>query len=147
MEERKNWRKNPSYGFVARPSKNPDGTLNLNKWECVIPGKEGTSWMGGFYKMDMIFGEDYPNRAPSCKFNPPIFHVNIYSTGSVCTSFLNQDWHRDTTVKQILLGIQDLLDAPNIESPACSEAYDCYCDCIIKYNDRIRAQAQKFSTI
>jgi hypothetical protein len=28
-------------GFVARPTKNPDGTLNLLNWECAIPGKKG----------------------------------------------------------------------------------------------------------
>ena len=30
-------------GFVARPTKNPDGTLNLFNWECAIPGKKGVS--------------------------------------------------------------------------------------------------------
>lgn len=30
-------------GFVARPAKNPDGTLNLLNWECAIPGKKGVS--------------------------------------------------------------------------------------------------------
>lgn len=28
-------------GFVARPVKNLDGTLNLMSWECAIPGKKG----------------------------------------------------------------------------------------------------------
>jgi len=28
-------------GFVAKPSKNADGTLNLLNWECLIPGKKG----------------------------------------------------------------------------------------------------------
>ena len=28
-------------GFVAKPVKNPDGTLNLLNWECKIPGKKG----------------------------------------------------------------------------------------------------------
>jgi ubiquitin-conjugating enzyme E2 I len=37
-EERKAWRKDHPFGFVARPSKNPDGTLNLMNWECAIPG-------------------------------------------------------------------------------------------------------------
>lgn len=30
-------------GFIARPTKNPDGTLNLMNWECAIPGKKGVS--------------------------------------------------------------------------------------------------------
>lgn len=32
-----------SQGFIARPTKNPDGTLNLMNWECAIPGKKGVS--------------------------------------------------------------------------------------------------------
>lgn len=30
-----------SQGFVAVPTKNPDGTMNLMNWECAIPGKKG----------------------------------------------------------------------------------------------------------
>lgn len=30
-------------GFVARPTKNNDGTLNLMNWECAIPGKKNVS--------------------------------------------------------------------------------------------------------
>ena len=30
-------------GFVARPTKSADGTLNLMNWECGIPGKKGVS--------------------------------------------------------------------------------------------------------
>jgi len=40
-EERKAWRKDHPFGFVARPTKKDDGTLNLMNWECVIPGKKG----------------------------------------------------------------------------------------------------------
>jgi hypothetical protein len=32
-----------SQGFVAVPTKNPDGTMNLMNWECAIPGKKGVS--------------------------------------------------------------------------------------------------------
>ena len=30
-------------GFVAKPTKNTDGTLNLMAWDCYIPGKKGVS--------------------------------------------------------------------------------------------------------
>jgi hypothetical protein len=32
-------------GFVARPIKAADGTLNLMNWECGIPGKKGVCKM------------------------------------------------------------------------------------------------------
>lgn len=40
-EERKNWRKDHPPGFYAKPSKNPDNSVNLMIWETGIPGKEG----------------------------------------------------------------------------------------------------------
>ena len=54
-EERKAWRRDHPYGFVAKPVKNSDGTMNLMMWECAIPGKKNSSWEGGLYKLKMIF--------------------------------------------------------------------------------------------
>lgn len=54
-EERKAWRRDHPYGFVAKPVKAADGTLNLMVWECAIPGKKNSSWEGGLYKLKMIF--------------------------------------------------------------------------------------------
>lgn len=50
-EERKAWRKDHPFGFIAKPVQNPDGTRNLFVWECAIPGKKGTIWEGGLYKV------------------------------------------------------------------------------------------------
>nr|CCA24823.1 SUMOconjugating enzyme (SCE) putative [Albugo laibachii Nc14] len=36
---------------------------------------------------------------------------------------LNKDWKPSVTIKQILKGIQDLLDAPNMNDPAQREPY------------------------
>ena len=43
-EERKNWRRDHPYGFIARPGRNADGSTNLNTWEASIPGRAGTPW-------------------------------------------------------------------------------------------------------
>ena len=39
-EERKGWRKDHPFGFIARPMKNSDGSFNLMLWEYAIPGKK-----------------------------------------------------------------------------------------------------------
>ena len=31
-------------GFVAKPQSAADGTQNIMKWDCIIPGKAGTIW-------------------------------------------------------------------------------------------------------
>ena len=62
------------------------------------------------------------------KFTPPLFHPNVYPSGTVCLSILNEEeaWKPAITIKAILLGIQDLLDDPNPDSPAQAEAYNLF---------------------
>lgn len=59
------------------------------------------------------------------KFDPPLFHPNVYPSGTVCLSILNEEesWKPTLTVKNILLGIQRLLNEVNPDSPAQAEAY------------------------
>ncbi|KAH9663682.1 UBC core domain-containing protein [Citrus sinensis] len=124
-EERKSWRKNHPHGFVAKPETLPDGSVNLMVWHCTIPGKAGTDWEGGFFPLTLHFSEDYPSKPPKCKFPQGFFHPNVYPSGTVCLSILNEDngWRPAITVKQILVGIQDLLDQPNPADPAQTEGY------------------------
>ncbi|KAF7809851.1 soyasapogenol B glucuronide galactosyltransferase-like [Senna tora] len=145
-EERKAWRKNHPHGFVAKPETLPDGTVNLMVWHCTIPGKPGstenegrassiysgffqvtnlTDWEGGFFPLTLNFSEEYPSKPPKCKFPQGFFHPNIYPSGTVCLSILNEDsgWRPAITVKQILVGIQDLLDQPNASDPAQTDGY------------------------
>jgi len=76
----------------------------------------------------MVFKDDYPVTPPRCSFNPPLFHPNVYPTGTVCLSLLdeNKDWRPSIGIKQILSGIQELLDEPNINDAAQYDAYKCY---------------------
>lgn len=62
------------------------------------------------------------------KFVPPLFHPNVYPSGTVCLSILNEEegWKPAITIKEILLGIQSLLDEPNPESPAQADAFNLF---------------------
>ncbi|KAK0451089.1 ubiquitin-conjugating enzyme/RWD-like protein [Armillaria borealis] len=136
-EERKQWRKDHPFGFFAKPSKASDGSMNLMEWEVGIPGKSGTAWDGGLFKLTMIF--------PEGKFTPPLFHPNVYPSGTVCLSILDEEksWKPAITIKQILLGIQDLLDDPNVNDPAQSEAYTMFKNDKVAYEKKIRQQARE----
>ncbi|GKT91088.1 SUMO-conjugating enzyme [Colletotrichum tofieldiae] len=129
----KQWRKDHPFGFFAKPQRNATtGTLDLKVWECGIPGKEKTIWEGGLFKLTITF--------PEGKFVPPLFHPNVYPSGTVCLSILNEEeaWKPAITVKQILLGIQNLLDDPNPESPAQAEAYSLFKKDKAEYEKRIK---------
>lgn len=74
------------------------------------------------------------------KFTPPLFHPNVYPSGTVCLSILNEEeaWRPAITIKQILLGIQDLLNDPNPESPAQADAYNLFKKDRPAYERRVR---------
>ena len=137
-------------------------TPDLFRWECKIPGKKGVSalfiwifvllfaflqslWEGGIYKLTMEFTEDYPNKPPKCKFSPVLFHPNIYPSGTVCLSILNEDedWRPSLTIPQILLGVQDLMCNPNEKSPAQADPYVAYTQNRQEYIKRVKQQAEQ----
>uniref|UniRef100_A0A2K6U5S5 UBC core domain-containing protein n=1 Tax=Saimiri boliviensis boliviensis TaxID=39432 RepID=A0A2K6U5S5_SAIBB len=89
-QERKAWRKDHPSGFVAVPTKNPDGTMNLMNWKCAIPGKKRTPWEGGLFKLRMLFKNDYPSSPPKCTFEPPLFHPNKVSHFCGCFYFCKE---------------------------------------------------------
>lgn len=59
-EERKAWRKDHPIGFWCRPISTADGSSNIFAWEAGIPGREGTDWEGGVFKVRLDFTEEYP---------------------------------------------------------------------------------------
>ena len=151
-KERKLWRGDHPFGFVAKPVTNFDGTMNMLKWDCEIPGPKGSPWESGVYRMTIDFTCDYPvrytsvpTRPPKCIFRPVIPHPNIYPSGTVCLSILNEeeDWKPHITVKQLLMGIQKLLrDEPNVDSPAQLEPLNLYKNNRDEYNRKVKLFAQ-----
>ncbi|KAK7309181.1 hypothetical protein RJT34_05714 [Clitoria ternatea] len=149
-EERKLWRRDHPYGFVAKPDTLPDGTINLMVWNCIIPGKSGTDWEGGYFPLTMHFGEDYPMKPPKCKFPQGFFHPNVYPSGTVCWCTLDEDngWRPTITMKQILLGIQELLDQPNLVNPLQTEGFYVFMMGAMEYyRSRVLYQASQYPLI
>ena len=138
------WRKDHPFGFVAKPKKNENGTLNLMVWEFGIPGKKGTPWEGGLYRGEINFKDDFPTTPPKVRFSPPLFHPNVYPSGTVCLSLLDEekDWVSSITVKQLLLGVQRLLDEPNELDPAQAPAFHFFVNDKPRYEEKIREQAR-----
>ncbi|AAQ15703.1 ubiquitin-conjugating enzyme E2, putative [Trypanosoma equiperdum] len=121
------------------------GGLDLLEWEAGIPGKPGTPFEGGEFRLFLHFSEDYPTKPPKCVFNPVLFHPNVYPSGTVCLSILNEekDWRPSITIKQILLAIQELLDNPNINDPAQEEPFRVYTRDRQEYEERVRQEVAK----
>lgn len=103
VQERQEWKKNRLYGFYAKPGKLNDGTTDMYKWECGIPGPTESPWEGGLYELALEFPEDYPSSPPKARFKDKLFHPNIYPSGTVCLSILNEeeDWRPKLKVKDV----------------------------------------------
>jgi ubiquitin-conjugating enzyme E2 I len=150
QEERRRWRQDRPPDFIAKPVALPNGDLNLLSWDCLIPGRQGTLWEGGFYPLRLEFPRGYPAQPPLAKFVPPVPHLNVFPSGTVCVSFLHEKddaggWKPSMNVRQILLGIQNLLDSPNPASPAHQTHYDNFRLQRHVYDNNIKEWAKKWT--
>ena len=93
------------------------------------------------------FPQSYPAQPPVAKFVPPVPHVNVFPSGTVCLSILhdNEGWKPSIDLRQILVGIQGLLDSPNPESPAHEQNYLNYMQRRAVYDENIRRHAKAFT--
>ena len=106
-----------------------------------------TAWEGGTYRLIVTFSDDYPATPPACKFDPPLFHPNVFPSGKVCLSILSEDkdWVPTITIKDVLRGVQDLLDNPNLSDPAQREAHVMCKDNLQAYLAKVRALARLYA--
>lgn len=67
---------------------------------------------------------DYPNKAPICTFEPPIFHPNVdKDTGRICHPIVNQNkWAEFKSIRTLIHHMQTLIFDPNPDSPLNSNA-------------------------
>ncbi|KAJ7165626.1 ubiquitin-conjugating enzyme 9 [Mycena crocata] len=131
--------------------------VDLKQWEAHIPGVRGTPWEGGVYTLQLTFFHGLSEAIPKLRFIRPLFHVNIYPSGT--WGFV--DWEvvefgvgigfRDVWKKTkledpmrlatLLQSIQKHLNEPNTQSPAQSDAYTLIKTDPEAYQERIRTQA------
>jgi ubiquitin-conjugating enzyme E2 G1 len=115
----------PSFYSIELNDKNP------YLWNILIFGPNDTIFEGAIFKCQIIFSNEYPNKAPKFKFISEFKHPNIYIDGSICISILHDDiiqsyddediserWTPIQSVNTIVLSIISLLVSPNLNSPA-----------------------------
>lgn len=113
----------------------PDGVYTI-KMHSTMP----LNFLRESLEMRTDSGTEYPTKPPKCIFTPALFHPNVYPSGTVCLSILNEEegWKPAITIREILLGIQMLLDEVNPDSPAQADAFHLFKKDRAQYEKRIR---------
>ena len=104
---------------------------NIQEWNITMIGPPDTFYEGGFFRLKMIFPNNFPMGPPKLKFITPMYHPNVYPNGDVCISILHppgddkwgyekaeERWRPVHTINSILLSVISLFSSPNDESPA-----------------------------
>jgi len=134
------------------------GLINddLYKWNVIVEGPEGTIWEGGVFPCSLIFPYDYPNNPPQMTFKTAGFwHPNVFRDGRVCISILHtpdessgneplsEKWRPVLGVEQVLVSVLSMLNEPNCNSPANSEASIQYREDPEAYRQCVRALVRR----
>ncbi|CAJ1025545.1 putative Ubiquitin-conjugating enzyme [Leishmania utingensis] len=113
-------------------------------WHAVISGPCDTPWEGGLFKLDLIFGDDYPFSPPKVRFlTKGMFHPNVYVDGNICMDTLKGNWQSSLNLETLLISIQSLLSDPNPLSAANGAAARLLTENRSAYDEKIRALVEE----
>ncbi|KAJ8455918.1 hypothetical protein ONZ45_g18836 [Pleurotus djamor] len=145
----------PDGMFTAGPVSESD----FFTWEALICGPKDTpfsfigrdSQEGGVFAAKLTFPIDYPLSPFKMKFEPPLFHPNIYPDGTVCISILHtpgddptmyeqasERWSPVQSVEKVILSVISMLAEPNLESGANIDCCKLYRDNREEYERLVR---------
>ncbi|KAJ3773130.1 ubiquitin-conjugating enzyme/RWD-like protein [Lentinula raphanica] len=146
----------PDGMFTAGPVSESD----FFTWEALICGPKDTPFFSFSLPMFRTHGSyisvlrqpsDYPLSPFKMKFEPPLFHPNIYPDGNVCISILHtpgddptmyeqasERWSPVQSVEKVILSVISMLAEPNLESGANIDCCKLYRDNRQEYERLVR---------
>jgi len=143
MSDLKDIEQNPpthvSAGFVD------DNDIYL--WDATIMGPSNSPYVGGVFKLSILFPKNYPFSAPKIKFLTKIYHPNIDIHGNICLDILNIQWSPAMSISNVLLSITSLLDDPNATDPLNKSAADLYLSNKEDYKKKARLMTLQYASI
>ncbi|KOC67521.1 Ubiquitin-conjugating enzyme E2 S [Habropoda laboriosa] len=104
--------------------------------QAIIEGPSGTPYAGGFFRVKLALGKDFPQGPPKAFFLTKIFHPNVAKNGEICVNTLKKDWKSDLgTVKCLLI-------VPNAESALNEEAGKLLLERYDDYSERAKMMTE-----
>eukprot|EP01083_Nonionella_stella_P026174 72037_1 len=113
QKELKKLKKNPFPNADAEPN-----GKNMLLWTAKVKGPKGTPYEGGKFKINIIFSDDYPMKAPELQFITKVYHPSVKTDdGKVCPEVIGKDWAPTLNVGYILETVIQMLVNPQPDSP------------------------------
>ncbi|CAL2050040.1 unnamed protein product [Caenorhabditis brenneri] len=135
-------------GIIVKATKNNDGTLNLHRWVCAIPGPRYSPFEGGLYKFYVEFPATYPFKRPKFWFSPGFFHPNVDQNGRIHgTQLTNRRYNVMNKMWKILMEVENLLEFPDIEKIKNLDARRQFLRKRRDYRRNVQQQAQQYDPI
>jgi ubiquitin-conjugating enzyme E2 D/E len=118
---------------------------DIYKWEGILIGPADSPFVGGIFKLSILFPTDYPFKPPKVNFITKIYHPNINSSGLICLDILKDQWSPALTISKVLLSILSLLTDPNPKDPLDPEVAQHYLSNRASYDEKARAWTHMYA--
>ena len=123
----------------------------VSKWNFTLMGPKDSLYKGGMFFLEMIFPEDYPNKAPTIYFLTPIYHINVNPhtntntrVGEVNSNFFkNQNPSRKA--KELLIKLYSIFYFPNPNFYYCRDVYNEFTNNKMLYETKAEYFTYKYS--
>ncbi len=111
---------------------------------------ENSRYTGIKLHCEIVFPQSYPFTPPIVRFNPPIFHPNITSTGVLSVPFINKEkWTPACGLNVLLTSIWSIIDDPlfPIKASDKGKEEDDGCECANEHARKLWDNIEDFKTI
>uniref|UniRef100_A0A7S3CJU6 UBC core domain-containing protein n=1 Tax=Strombidium rassoulzadegani TaxID=1082188 RepID=A0A7S3CJU6_9SPIT len=119
LKETQRLQAEPVVGIYVTPSEK-----NFRHFFVKISGPTDTPYEGGLFDCELFLPEDYPMAPPKVLFRTKIYHPNFDKLGRICLDILKTKWSPALQIRAVLLSIQALMSAPNLDDPLDQEIAD-----------------------
>ena len=123
----------------------------VSKWNFTLMGPKDSLYRGGMFFLEMIFPEDYPNKAPTIYFLTPIYHINVNPhtntntrVGEVNSNFI-KNWNPSRKAKELLIKLYSIFYCPNPDFYYCRDVYNEFTNNKMLYETKAEYFTYKYS--